>query len=218
MGDHWTAWDPPEVGPEAYIIQKGDTLWDLAGKWFGDPFLWPQVWDENRYILDSHWIYPGDPLVVPGQPTVVPDGGPPEVEDAPPVAVVVPPDIEPEPDPVPEPTLLVPAPLATGGDTERVALFRLHHDRPARWTELNIAGPGNPSGPRSGRATWSSSIRDATTGIRAGDTLRVLRWTDDVSSIPRRRNRSGRSCVAWAESPGAAGPRKQLDRDHRAVL
>lgn len=76
VGDHWTPWDPPEAGPDDYIIQKGDTLWDLAGKWLGDPFLWPQVWDENRYILDSHWIYPGDPLKIPGRPTVVPPGGP----------------------------------------------------------------------------------------------------------------------------------------------
>jgi hypothetical protein len=81
VGDHWTAWDPPEAGPDDYIIQKGDTLWDLAGQWLADPFLWPQVWDENRYILDSHWIYPGDPLVVPGQPTVVPpEGRPPVIE------------------------------------------------------------------------------------------------------------------------------------------
>ncbi len=71
VDDHWTAWDPPAAAPGAYVIQKGDTLWDLAEKWLGDPFLWPQVWDENRYILDSHWIYPGDPLVVPGRPTVV---------------------------------------------------------------------------------------------------------------------------------------------------
>jgi nucleoid-associated protein YgaU len=76
VGDHWTPWDPPEAGPDAYVIQKGDTLWDLAGRWLEDPFLWPQVWDENRYILDSHWIYPGDPLVIPGRPTVVPEEGP----------------------------------------------------------------------------------------------------------------------------------------------
>lgn len=81
VGDHWTPWDPPEPGPNDYIIEKGDTLWDLSGKWLGDPFLWPQIWDQNRYILDSHWIYPGDPLVVPGQPTVVPPEGPPEGPD-----------------------------------------------------------------------------------------------------------------------------------------
>ena len=83
VGDHWTAWDPPAAAPDAYVIQKGDTLWDLAGQWLGDPFLWPQVWDENRYILDSHWIYPGDPLVVPGRPTVVPEE-PPVADEMPP--------------------------------------------------------------------------------------------------------------------------------------
>ncbi|ANM31970.1 hypothetical protein ABI59_24015 [Acidobacteria bacterium Mor1] len=81
VGDHWTPWDPPAAGPDDYIIQKGDTLWDLAGQWLGDPFLWPQIWDENRYILDSHWIYPGDPLVVPGRPTVVPPEGPPTLSE-----------------------------------------------------------------------------------------------------------------------------------------
>jgi hypothetical protein len=80
VGDHWTPWNPPAPGPDDYIIQKGDTLWDLAAKWLGDPYLWPQIWDKNRYILDSHWIYPGDPLVVPGKPTVVPPGGPPPGE------------------------------------------------------------------------------------------------------------------------------------------
>ncbi len=83
VGDHWTAWDPPAAGPDAYVIQKGDTLWDLAGKWLGDPFLWPQVWDQNRYILDSHWIYPGDPLVIPGKPVVITQEGPPPGEEVP---------------------------------------------------------------------------------------------------------------------------------------
>jgi hypothetical protein len=97
VGDHWTPWDPPAAGPSDYIIQPGDCLWNLAGKWLGNPYLWPQIWDQNKYVLDSHWIYPGDPLVVPGKPTVVPPGGPPPttgagesaeapVEEAPPVA------------------------------------------------------------------------------------------------------------------------------------
>jgi hypothetical protein len=81
VGDHWTPWDPPAAGPDDYIIQKDDTLWDLAGKWLGNPYLWPQIWEENRYILDSHWIYPGDPLVVPGRPTIVPSDETPPVGD-----------------------------------------------------------------------------------------------------------------------------------------
>ena len=83
VGDHWTPWDPPAAGPEAYIIEKGDNLWNLAQQWLGDPYLWPQIWDENRYVLDSHWIYPGDPLVIPGRPTVVPAEGPPPTEEMP---------------------------------------------------------------------------------------------------------------------------------------
>ncbi len=67
-GDHWTAWDPPpsEEGVEEYVVQRGDTLWDLAARFFGDAYLWPQLWERNTYILDAHWIYPGDRLVLPG--------------------------------------------------------------------------------------------------------------------------------------------------------
>ncbi|MFQ5766860.1 MAG: FlgT C-terminal domain-containing protein [Acidobacteriota bacterium] len=77
---HWTAWEAPAIpdGAQVHIIVKGDTLWDLAAENLGDPFLWPQIWDLNRYVLDSHWIYPGDPLVMPGPLTVVADETMPE--------------------------------------------------------------------------------------------------------------------------------------------
>jgi hypothetical protein len=64
-GDHWTAWNPPPTpppGPGVHIVEKGDTLWDLAAKNLGNPYLWPQIWERNSWILDAHWIYPGDPL------------------------------------------------------------------------------------------------------------------------------------------------------------
>ncbi len=68
-GDHWTAWDPPQTVPEGaqvYTIATGDTLWGLAQRFWGDAYLWPQLWEQNQYILDAHWIYPGDPLIVTG--------------------------------------------------------------------------------------------------------------------------------------------------------
>jgi len=67
VGDHWTAWEPPTTFPEGaeiYTIERGDTLWDLSSRFYGDPYLWPQLWERNQYILDAHWIYPGDPLLV----------------------------------------------------------------------------------------------------------------------------------------------------------
>jgi LysM domain-containing protein len=65
---HWSRYKYPESIPEGatyYIIVRGDTLWDLSAKFLGNPFLWPQIWDQNRYITDAHWIYPGDPLILP---------------------------------------------------------------------------------------------------------------------------------------------------------
>ncbi|RMG44988.1 MAG: LysM peptidoglycan-binding domain-containing protein [Acidobacteria bacterium] len=82
VGDHWTPYDPPTPpqGEKIYVIQKGDTLWDLAGRFYGDNYLWPVIWDANRYITYSHWIYPGDPLVVPPRPGVVGEEGLKEAE------------------------------------------------------------------------------------------------------------------------------------------
>ena len=83
VGDHWTPWDPPVPtdGVQVYVIVKGDNLWDLAQRDLNDPYLWPQIWDLNRYVLDSHWIYPGDPLIIPGPVTVIAEETmPPDVE------------------------------------------------------------------------------------------------------------------------------------------
>lgn len=43
-----------------YIVQPGDTLWDLSHKFSDSPWLWPDMWNENQQITNPHLIYPGD--------------------------------------------------------------------------------------------------------------------------------------------------------------
>lgn len=67
VGDHWSAWTAPTSFPEGatvHTVEAGDTLWSLAEELLGDPYMWPQLWEANRWVEDSHWIYPGDPLLI----------------------------------------------------------------------------------------------------------------------------------------------------------
>ena len=65
--EHWSPYDYPKEIPEGvehHIIADGDTLWAIAGQYFGDPLLWPQLYQANSYIQDPDLIYPGDPLML----------------------------------------------------------------------------------------------------------------------------------------------------------
>jgi len=43
-----------------YIVQEGDTLWDLSQRFSDSPWLWPDLWEENNQISNPHQIYPGE--------------------------------------------------------------------------------------------------------------------------------------------------------------
>lgn len=85
---HWSKYQYPETVPDGaryYVIVKGDTLWDVSKRFLGNPFLWPQIWDANRYITDAHWIYPGDPLIIPDVNLVSDQAGQAAVDEGMPV-------------------------------------------------------------------------------------------------------------------------------------
>src|SRR5688500_12563263 len=72
VGDHWTAYNPPDpatypANARTHTIVAGDTLWDLAQTYYGNAYLWPQLWESNTWITDAHWIYPGDVLLIEGE-------------------------------------------------------------------------------------------------------------------------------------------------------
>jgi LysM domain len=46
--------------PTFHTVRRGDTLWDLSGRYYQNPWNWPKVWSYNPQISNPHWIYPGD--------------------------------------------------------------------------------------------------------------------------------------------------------------
>jgi hypothetical protein len=178
VGDHWTPYDPPTPpdGVDVHVVVKGDTLWDLAGRYYDDNYLWPVIWDANRYITYSHWIYPGDPLVIPPKPGVVGEAGlePPPLPVAP---------AAPGPEPKPEKKVEKPAPTGpvlypVAAASEIACAPRLVERFDP--TPLTISGRDEPEKElqATGDVVYINSGRDM--GIEPGAEYSVIRAVTDI--------------------------------------
>jgi nucleoid-associated protein YgaU len=79
----------PDEGRTMHVVERGDTLWDIAGDTYGDPTEWPTIWEANagetmndgRVFDDPNLIVVGWELAVPDDPaTLVVDVSPPAAD------------------------------------------------------------------------------------------------------------------------------------------
>jgi LysM repeat protein len=50
--------------PSTHKVQSGDTLWSICEKYYGDPDLWPKLWEMNPFVTNPHLLKPGDMITL----------------------------------------------------------------------------------------------------------------------------------------------------------
>ncbi len=141
---------------QTHTVKKGDTLWDIAKQYLGDPFKWPEIYRRNTAIVaDPNLIYPDQVLVITGDVAATP-GTPADSAQA----VVTPPAAAPgaaTPTPTPEaPMNPDAAPMQQAGPPPAMTIFN-----PERYRASRV----------SARQSIEMMVRP--TAVRAGDFSRA---------------------------------------------
>ena len=105
---------------ESHVVVAGDTLSQIAESALKDSKLWPQLWEMNEHIVNPHWIYPDDKILI--RPvTRITEAVPPPPTEPTPVAATTP---EPTPAPAATPAPEPPPPPAPKPDPRGAAVLR----------------------------------------------------------------------------------------------
>ena len=193
--------DPAKPGDfEVRVVKAGDTLSAIAGEVLKDPKLWPQLWEQNEHIINPHWIYPSDKILVrpvtriteAAPPLPAPAPEPPPVQPPPPppppmiVRVVGPPPQTPVNPPPPQDRFVLEPPKSFP-EIKTVDLYCSGFVRAERvGSDLKVLGRQNSDG--SALSTEGDYIyigKGSDQGIRVGNVYEVVRPTKKVTDPAR---------------------------------
>jgi nucleoid-associated protein YgaU len=65
-------------GRRTYVVQEGDTLYDIARRELGKAARWSEIYDLNKDLISNHWLD-----LAPGTQILLPDAGPGTVSQRP---------------------------------------------------------------------------------------------------------------------------------------
>jgi hypothetical protein len=185
---------------QVHTVVAGDTLSGIAGFVLKDFRLWPQLWEQNEHIVNPHWIYPNDKILI-RRVTKITEAVPPA---APPVAAAVD-ATAPAPDESRPPTRLYVTPYVSSTAPAAESSFDLSPPRnypevkdsdlycsgfirstpvsgDMKVTSIAVPSPSLAAG-EGNYVHLGKGTRD---GIRNGSTYQVVRATRKIDSPSRR--------------------------------
>src|SRR5215510_13808983 len=182
---------------DLHIVIKGETLSEISSDVLKNSRLWPQLWEQNEHIVNPHWIYPQDKILV---KSVVPitEAKPPEPEPEPqaetekpePIAQVTtpqrpiqqPPPSQPQPPPVPQ--AIVVEPEKPVSEIKFEDLYCSGSVRAASLSkELKVIAKLNPGdGVLSTETEYVYLSQGSEEGIAAGNLYQVVRPTKTMTN------------------------------------
>lgn len=182
---------------EIHVVVPGDTLSRLSVATLNDMKLWPQLWEQNAHIVNPHWIYPNDKILIRKVTPIAAAEPPPP----PPEPVVAPPPPDPPFQPsrvklvvAPMPQLIPPArsiidvsPSRRFSEVKASDLYCSGFIRSAPVTsDLKVtAVVDTERALLAGDGNYVYLTQGSQSGIKAGATYQVIRPTRKVDSPSR---------------------------------